>query len=255
MIVQCLRQRGRSALSPPSSSASSPYGSMADMETGPEVLVEDPMTQRLVLAGEATLEDDRPVQEMVQIPPPVYTVIDEHLEFENDPPPPSFKDVVPPSSASLWPLLHPPKPRRKLSRSSSSGSHSNNSTNCHRWSRHQLFRYRPPSMDNSSNNNNAAESVSDSRSGGDSSTTSIEPTILRIPNVARWVAESRRDTYMAYAGSSVSSEQYPFDFVSAYPDSDTHSHSEPHGSSSTGAGNMHNLPSMGSLHPSVIVHI
>lgn len=255
MILQCLRNRGHSSLSPSSSSTSSPYGSMTDVETGPEVLVEDPMTQRLVLAGEVTLEDDRPVQEMIQIPPPAYTIKDEHLEFENNPPPPSFRDAVP-SSSLFSSLSHPSKPRREPSRSSSSGSHSNNCTNNHRWSRHQLFRYRPPSMDNSRSSNDAVETVSDSGSGVDRPTRTIEPTILRIPNMARCVAESRRDTYMAFAGSS-SPERDSFGFVSAYSDSDTYYyHSEPHGSSSTGGGGTMNiLPSMGALYPSVIVHM
>ncbi|KAG0275317.1 hypothetical protein BGZ96_003847 [Linnemannia gamsii] len=250
MIVQCLRNRGHSTLSWSSSS------SMTDVETGPEVLVEDPMTQRLVLAGEVTLENDRPVQEMIQIPPPAYTIKDEHLEFENDPPPPSFRDVVPSSPSLFSSLSHPPKLRRKPSRSSSSGSHSYNSTQYHRWSRHQLFRYSPPSMDNSSSSNDAAEPISDSGSGVGSPSMTIEPTILRIPNMARWVAESRRDTYMAFSGSP-SLERNSFGFESAYPDSDTYYyHSEPHGSSSTeGGGTMNILPSMGALYPSVIVHM
>ncbi|KAF8942401.1 hypothetical protein BGZ47_006538 [Haplosporangium gracile] len=268
MIIQCLRSRDRSTLLS-SSSNSSPYASVTDMETGPEVLIEDPMTQRLVLAGEAAVDDRLQQPEMIdviQIPPPVYTVKDEHLEFENDPPPPSFRDVVP-SSSLLSPLSllssHPPKPpRRKPSRSSSSGSQSNNSTyHQHRRSRHQLFRYRALSIDsNSSNNNNqdAAEpgSYSGSYSGSSvrrpsATAAAVEPTILRIPNVARWVAESRRDVYQAIAGSSSSSEHYSFDFVSTYPDSAQHS--EPYESSST--ENMRILPSMGALYPTVIVHM
>ncbi|KAF9146529.1 hypothetical protein BG015_011575 [Linnemannia schmuckeri] len=265
LIIQCLRSRDRSTL-PPSSSNSSPYASMTNMETGPEVLVEDPMTQRLVLAGAAV--DDRQQQpemiDVIQVPPPAYTIKDEHLEFENDPPPPSFRDVIPSSSSSpLSPLsLYPPKPpRRKPSRPRNSGSQSNNSTHHQdRWSRHQLFRYRASTMDSSSSDNtsqDAAESgsCSGSRVRRPSATAAaVEPTILRIPNVARWVAESRRDVYQAIAESSSSSEPRSFGFVSTYSDSDTYSHhSESHGSSST--GNMRILPSMGALYPSVIVHM
>ncbi|KAG9064331.1 hypothetical protein KI688_003519 [Linnemannia hyalina] len=265
MIISCLRGRKRST----SPSSSSPNAST--METGPEVLVEDPMTQRLVLAGEIAV-DDRQQPEMVdviRVPPPAYTAKDQHLEFENVPPPPTFKDAVPSSSRSpLSPFLHTPKPsRRELSQASSSGIQSNTSdTQQHRRSCHQLLRYRPASTDINNNNVNnsddAAETVSNSGSGvrrPAATAAAIEPTIVRIPNVARWVAESRRDTFQAFAGSSSSSsEQYPFGFVSTYSDSDSdsdhHSDSEPYGSSSS-SGNMRILPNMGVLYPSVIVHM
>jgi len=263
MIIQCLRSRNHST--------------SRDMETGPEVLVEDPMTQRLVLAGEVAV-DDRQQPEMadvIQVPPPVYTIKDQHLEFENDPPPPSFKDAVPSSPFSpLSPFLHKPKPsRRKPSRSSSSGSQSNTSTiEQHRLSRHQIFRYHPASTDvnnsniNGNDNDNVAEPVTASGSSvRRPAATAVEPTVIRIHNVARWVAESRRDTFQAFAGSSSSSSEHPsFDFVSADANPDTYCHnSEPYGSSSASssssssstAGNMRILPSMGVLYPSVIVHM
>lgn len=268
MIIQCLRSRNRSSASP----TSSPHASTTDMGTGPEVLVEDPMTQRLVLAGEVAVDDPQQPEMVgvIQVPPPAYTTKDQHLEFENIPPPPSFRDAVPSSSFSpLSPFLHTSKSsRRKPSQSSSSDSQGNTSTTQqHRRSRHQLFRYRPASTDiennNANANDNTAEPASSSGSGvrrPAATAAAIEQTIIRIPNVARWVAESRRDTFQAFAGSSSSSsEHYPFDFVAAYPDSDTSSHhSEPNGSSSASsstAGNMGILPSMGVLYPSVIVHM
>ncbi|KAF9081913.1 hypothetical protein BGX23_000306 [Mortierella sp. AD031] len=101
LIVQCFLNK-KSFSSP---SSSSPYLVMSDMETGPQVLVEDPMTQRLLLSGGGGPEES---QVDLQIPPPVYTIKDEHLEFENDPPPPSFADAVPSS--------HPFKSKRRLSR-------------------------------------------------------------------------------------------------------------------------------------------
>ncbi|KAF9144336.1 hypothetical protein BGX30_013170 [Mortierella sp. GBA39] len=267
MIISCLRGRKRST----STSSSSPNASTTDMETGPEVLVEDPMTQRLVLAGEVAVDDQQQPEmvDVIRVPPPAYTAKDQHLEFENVPPPPTFKDAVPSSSClPLSPFLHTSKPsRRELSQASSSGSQSNTSdTQQHRRSRHQLFRYRPTSTDINNNNvndsDNAAETVSNSGSGvrrPAETAAAIEPTIVRIPNVARWVAESRRDTFQALAGSSSSSsEQYPFGFVSTCSDSDSDSdsdhHSEPYGSSSS-SGNMRILPSMGVLYPSVIVHM
>ncbi|KAF9550547.1 hypothetical protein EC957_000221 [Mortierella hygrophila] len=265
MIISCLRGRKRST----SPSSSLPNARTTDMETGPEVLVEDPMTQRLVLAGEVAVDDRQQpeIVDAIRIPPPAYTAKDQHLEFENVPPPPTFKDAVPSSSRSpLSPFLHTPKPsRRELSQASSSGSQSNTSdTQQHRQSHRQLFRYLPASTDinnnNVNNSDNAAETVSNSESGVHrpaATAAVIEPNIVRIPNVARWVAESRRDTFQAFAGSSsYSTEQYPFDFVSTYSDSDSDSdhHSEPYGSSSS-SGNMHILPSMGVLYPSVIVHM
>lgn len=264
MIIHCLRSRNRS----PSSSSSI----AADMRTGPEVLVEDPMTQRLVLAGEVAVNDPQQpeIVDVIRIPPPAYTAKDQHLEFENVPPPPSFRDAVPSSSSSpLSSFLHSSKSsRRKSSLSSSSDSQNNTSTNQqHRLSRHQLFRYRPASTDiensNVNNNDNAAQSDSNAGSGvrrPAATAAAIEPTIIRIPNVARWVAESRRDTFQAFAGSSsTSSEYYSSDFVSAYPESDNYDrHSEGSSSSSSSsstAGNTRSLPSMGVLYPSVIVHM
>ncbi|KAG0271263.1 hypothetical protein BGZ95_000934 [Linnemannia exigua] len=266
-MVQYLRNKrhSTSSRSPSSSSSTTPNSSMSDIETGPEVLIEDPMTQRLLLAVGAV---DESHEIDIQVPPPAYTIKDEHLEFENNPPPPTFADAVP--STSSPPCSHPPK-ARKLSRASSSGSQSGHSYR--RWSRHHLFRYHPSSVDSSNSNNNnnnnnnnnsnndhvssdhAADTLSRSTSGVDRS--AIEPSVIRIPNVARWVAESRRDAYRHYA-SSPSSEPYSFGFVSTYSDSDTyhfnlHQDLQQH-RSSTG-GTMRILPSMGVLYPSVIVHM
>ncbi|KAK3829677.1 MAG: hypothetical protein J3R72DRAFT_517093 [Linnemannia gamsii] len=257
IMVQYFRNKRRSAAfrssSSSSSSSTSPNSSMSNIETGPEVLIEDPMTQRLLLAGGA-VEEPREIS--IRIPPPAYTIKDEHLEFENDPPPPSFADAVPSTLSSS--CSNPPKARRKLSRAGSSGSHSNHSHR--RWSRHQLFRYHPSSMDNSNHDNDdvssdhAADTVSRSTSGVDR--TAVEPTVIRIPNVARWVAESRRDAYRHYA--SPLSEPYSFGFVSTYSDSDNyhynlHQDLQQHGSST--AGSMRILLSMGVLYPSVVVHM
>ncbi|KAF9540789.1 hypothetical protein BGW38_009855, partial [Lunasporangiospora selenospora] len=49
-------------------------------------LVEDPMTQRFLMAPEAELQDSN----HPALPPPAYTPKDLHLEFANDPPPPPF---------------------------------------------------------------------------------------------------------------------------------------------------------------------
>ncbi len=57
----------------------------------PEVLVEDPMTQRIVLGeqyGNSCTSLD------VTLPPPAYTIKDQHLEFADDPPPPPFSTLV-----------------------------------------------------------------------------------------------------------------------------------------------------------------
>ncbi|KAF9088287.1 hypothetical protein BGX29_000343 [Mortierella sp. GBA35] len=243
LIVQCFLNK-KSFSSP---SSSSPYLVMSDMETGPQVLVEDPMTQRLLLSGGGGPEES---QVDLQIPPPVYTIKDEHLEFENDPPPPSFADAVPSS--------HPFKSKRRLSRLSSNGSNSNTSHR-HRSRRHSLFRYHPQSMDhstsdnnnnsNNSNNNNsndnhaAPDIVSNSALGVDD--LPMEATILRIPNVARWVAESRRDTYMALISEQHNLGVVPTNFD---PNLDTYQHEST-------SDNMRVLPTLGVLSPSVIVHM
>ncbi|KAF9131203.1 hypothetical protein BGW39_002109 [Mortierella sp. 14UC] len=173
---------------------------MTDMgtETGPEVLVEDPMTQRLLLlaeGGNGTVDELHEID--IQVPPPVYTIKDEHLDNSNI----NGNDV--------------------------------------------------------SSESNPSNVVSRSSSGANRAT--IEPTVIRIPNVAPWVAESRRDTYQRFA-SPDSSEHYSFGFVSTFPDSDYYYHHQNllHGSSSStaaGAGAMRILPSMGVLYPSVIVHM
>ncbi|CAO3574208.1 unnamed protein product [Mortierella alpina] len=52
--------------------------------TGPEVLVEDPMTQRIALGeqfGSSSTSLD------ITLPPPAYTIKDQHLEFADDPRP------------------------------------------------------------------------------------------------------------------------------------------------------------------------
>ncbi|KAI1320960.1 hypothetical protein EDD11_009283 [Mortierella claussenii] len=65
--------------------------SLATAATGPNVLVEDPMTQRLLLSSSYGLTPS--VVDITQ-PPPVYTTKDEHLEFINDPPPPPFSPSI-----------------------------------------------------------------------------------------------------------------------------------------------------------------
>jgi len=201
ILIQFFRSRRHAVESSPSTS---------DMETGPEVLVEDPMTQRLLMSG-VTEENEGTVD--IQVLPPAYTIKDEHLEFENDPPPPSFAEAVP-SSSSPW-SSHPSKFRRKSSRGgsgeSSSGGSRNNISHCHHESRHQLFRYRPSqssNTDNSNNsNNNSPSSISSDRADDilhnalSVDPVFFEPAMPPIPNVARWVAESRRDTYLAYVSS------------------------------------------------------
>ncbi|KAI7819095.1 hypothetical protein BC939DRAFT_461141 [Gamsiella multidivaricata] len=87
--------------------------------SGPEVLVEDPMTQRL--RSQRFLLDDIAntngsalsllTTETIPQPPPAYTTQDLHLEFAHAPPPPSFADLVGPSPS-------PPRTKPNARRSS-----------------------------------------------------------------------------------------------------------------------------------------
>lgn len=65
---------------------------MTSISTPP--LAPDPMTQVFFNSSTASLETQG------NNPPPAYTAKDQHLEFANDPPPPSFSVSIPVSSTS-----------------------------------------------------------------------------------------------------------------------------------------------------------
>ncbi|KAI8600778.1 hypothetical protein EDD21DRAFT_124893 [Dissophora ornata] len=160
IISIIMKKRRKGSTTHASSSPTSAQATPILCEMGPEVIVEDPMTQRLrsqgllsldgsnhsiIPVGEEERERDgstaasaddvstasRSVTDLTQ-PLPIYTFKDLHLEFANVPPPPSFSAVMASSKAEAK------KKKRKNSTSTtvstgSAGGESSSSPSTSTW--------------------------------------------------------------------------------------------------------------------------